>query len=190
MRHAVLFASLLLVSGVGEAGARQCKGVDFPDHSQLNSTELTLNGLGMRKATFLKVNVYVAALYVTSPSRDAHVLIDPGTPAEMILHFVRDVGVGDLRGAWREGFERAAKDQMPALNARITMLNGWMSEMKSGQRLTFVRQPGVGTHVSVNAVPKGMIIGDDFSRALFSIWLGPEPPNSELKNGLLGGSCD
>jgi hypothetical protein len=23
-----------------------------------------------------------------------------------------------------------------------------------------------------------------------TIWLGPNPPNSELKSGLLGGSCD
>jgi Chalcone isomerase-like len=190
MKRVVFFASLLLLGGVGAAGARQCEGVDFPEHLQLDSTPLILNGLGIRKATFLKVNVYVAALYVTSPSRDAGTLIDPGTPAELILHFVRNVGVGDLRNAWHEGFERAAKEQMPALSARISMLNGWMSDMKTGQRLTFVRQPGIGTRVSVNGSPKGMITGDDFSRALLSIWLGPQPPNTELKNGLLGGSCD
>jgi hypothetical protein len=190
MKHGLFLAGLLLVSGVGAAGARECHGVDFPEHLQLNSTPLTLNGLGMRKATFLKVNVYVAALYVTSPSRDPQALIDPSTSAELILHFVRDVGVADLKNAWNEGFERVAKDQMPALNARISMLSGWMSDMKTGQRLTFVRQPGTGTQVSVNGAPKGTITGDDFSRALFSLWLGPQPPNPELKAGLLGGSCD
>jgi len=189
MKRTVLFASGLMLAAAGVAGARECKGVDFPEHVQVNGTALTLNGLGMRKATFLKVNVYVAALYVTSPSRDAAALANLNAPQELILHFVRNVGVSDMRNAWNEGFERVAKEQMPALSARIATLNSWMSDMKTGQRLGFVRLPGTGTQVSVNGVVKGTITGDDFSRALISIWLGPEPPNAELKSGLLGGAC-
>jgi long-chain acyl-CoA synthetase len=189
MRHTVFLASLVLLSAFGAADARECKGITFPDHVQVKGTELTLNGLGMRKATILKVNVYVAALYVTHASRDPQPLIDPTTPAELTLHFVRNVGVGDLRNAWKEGFERVAKDQMPALAARVAMLNNWMSDVKTGQRLDFVRLPETGIQVSVNGVPKGTITGDDFSRAFISIWLGAEPPNSELKSGLLGGAC-
>jgi hypothetical protein len=190
MQRVLFMAALLLASGVGLAQTRQCKGVDFPEHVQVNGTELTLNGLGIRKATILKVSVYVGALYVPNPTKDAQALIDPSSPAELILHFVRNVGVGDLRNAWSEGFERAAKDQLTLLNARIAMLNSWMSDIKTGQRLVFVRKPGTGVQVSVNGVVKGTITGDDFSRALLSIWLGPEPPNADLKSGLLGGPCD
>jgi hypothetical protein len=180
----------LALSGFGTAVARECKGVDFPERLQVNGTELTLNGLGIRKATFLKVNVYVGALYVTSPTHEPRTLIDPATPAQLVLHFVRNVGVSDLRKAWEEGFERAAKDQLALLNARIAMLNSWMSDMKTGQRLVFTRKPGTGVQVDVNGAVKGTITGDDFSRALLSIWLGPEPPNAELKSGLLGGPCE
>ncbi len=190
MKRVLFSASLLLIFGLEAAQARECRGVEFPDHIQVKDTDLTLNGLGIRKATILKVNVYVAALYVTSPTRDPRTLVDPGTPAELILHFVRNVGVGDLRNAWSEGFERAAKDQLPLLSARIAMLNSWMSDIKTGQRLVFVRQPGTGVQVSVNGVVKGTITGDDFSRALLTIWLGPEPPNADLKSGLLGGACE
>ena len=181
---------LLLVGALGTAQAKTCRGVDFPEHLQVAGHDLALNGLGMRKATFLKVNVYVGALYVTRPSHDPQPLIDPGTPARLILHFVRNVGVGDLRDAWKEGFEKVAKDQLPALQARIATLNSWMSGMETGQRLTFTRLPGAGIQVDVNGVVKGIIPGDDFARALMTIWLGPNPPNSELKSGLLGGSCD
>ncbi len=190
MKQFLFFAGLLLLAGLGAANARQCRDVDFPEHARIDDTELTLNGLGVRKATFLKVNVYVAALYVTTPARDPRTLVDPNTPAELILHFVRNVGVGDLRKAWSEGFERADKDQLPLLSARIAMLNSWMSDMKTGQRVVFVRKPGTGLQVSVNGVVKGTVTGDDFSRALFLIWLGPEPPNAELKSGLLGGACE
>jgi len=185
-----ILVSLMCLGAVAAAEARECKGVDFPEHAQVNGTDLALNGLGMRKATFLKVNVYVGALYVTRIAHDPQPLIDPGAPAELILHFVRNVGEGDLKNAWKEGFERVAKDQMAALGARVAMLNSWMSDIKTGQRLTFVRLPGTGIQVSVNGTVKGTITGDDFSRAFFSIWLGKEPPNPELKMGLLGGPCD
>ncbi len=188
MKRTVLFASGLLLAA-GAAGARECKGIDFPEHLQVGGTALTLNGLGMRKATFLKVNVYVAALYAATGSRDAAALVNLNAPQELILHFVRNVGASDMRNAWNEGFERVAKDQMPALSARIALLTSWMTDMKTGQRLTFMRVPGTGTQVSVNGVVKGTITGDDFSRAFISIWLGPEPPNAELKSGLLGGPC-
>jgi len=189
MRSFVLVSGLLLLAAVGAAHARTCRGVDFPEHLQVAGHDLALNGLGMRKATFLKVNVYVGALYVTHPSHDPQPLIDPGTPAQLILHFVRNVGVGDLRDAWKEGFEKVARDQMAALNGRITTLNGWMSDMKTGQRLSFTRLPGTGIQVDVNGVVQGTIPGEDFARALMTIWLGANPPNPEIKSGLLGGEC-
>lgn len=190
MRRMALLTGLLLAMALSSAQAKQCKGVDFPEHLRVNGSDLTLNGLGMRKATFLKVNVYVAALYVPHPSHDPQTLIEPNTPAELILHFVRSVGVDDLRKAWREGFERTAKEQVAALSGRIATLNSWMSDVKTGQSLTFVRLPGAGIQVSVNAVVKGTISGDDFARAFLAIWLGATPPNPELKSGLLGGECD
>jgi hypothetical protein len=104
------------------------------------------------------------------------------------MQFVRDVGADDLRKGWEEGFEKNAKGQLPALKDRIAKLNGWMADMKSGQKLTFIRKPGAGIQVDVNGAVKGTIDGDDFAKAFLSIWLG-DPPNSEIKAGLLGGAC-
>ena len=188
VRRTMLAMGLLAAMVLGSAQAKECKGVDFPEHLQVSGHDLALNGLGMRKATFLKINVYVGALYVTHPSHDPQPLIDPGTPAQLILHFVRNVGVGDLRDAWSEAFEKVAKGQA-ALAPRIATLNSWMTDMKTGQRLVFTRVPGAGIEVSVNGAVRGTIAGDDFSRALMTIWLGDSPPNPELKSGLLGGEC-
>jgi hypothetical protein len=188
VRRTMLAMGLLAAMVLGSAQAKECKGVDFPEHLQVSGHDLALNGLGMRKATFLKINVYVGALYVTHPSHDPQPLIDPGTPAQLILHFVRNVGVGDLRDAWSEAFEKVAKGQA-ALAPRIATLNSWMTDMKTGQRLIFTRVPGAGIEVSVNGAVRGTIAGDDFSRALMTIWLGDSPPNPELKSGLLGGEC-
>lgn len=188
MKRKLIAASVLMLA-TAAAQAKECLGVSFHDRMRVDGSELTLNGLGVRKATFLKVNVYVAALYTAKPSRDPKALIAASGPDELLLHFVRNVGVDDLTKAWNEGFERNSKPQLPAFKERIAKLNSWMSDMKTGQRLTFIRRPGVGIEVAVDDTLKGTIEGDDFARALLSIWLGETPPNPELKQGLLGGEC-
>jgi hypothetical protein len=184
-----LLLSLLLATAAPAAEEATCRDISFPRHLQVSGSDLTLNGLGVRKATFLKVNVYVAALYVIQPAHDPKALIESDTPQQLTLQFVRNVGVDDLRNAFVEDFERQDVGHTAALKDRVARLNSWMSDMKSGQRLSFVRLPHSGIQVSVNGVQKGLIEGDDFSRALIAIWLGATPPNSELKSGLLGGEC-
>jgi len=180
--------SLSLIMALGVAGAKECKGVDFPEHTLVNGRSLALNGLGLRLATVFKVKVYVAALYVPMPSSDAASILGTDTAKQMVLHFVRSVGVDDLRKGWTEGFEKNAKGVLPALKDRIATFNGWMSDMKTGQRVILTYTPGAGVEVNVNGAARGSIQGDDFARALFAIWLG-EPPNPEVKQGLLGGAC-
>ena len=67
MKRAVLLSCWLIGAMWGTAQARECKGVQFPEQLHVVGNDLSLNGLGMRKATFLKVNVYVGALYVPHP---------------------------------------------------------------------------------------------------------------------------
>lgn len=185
----LLMVSLITASSIGVAYGKECKDVNFPDQTQVEGSTLMLNGLGLRQATILKVNVYVAALYVAQTSTDANAILGANTPQELILHFLRDVGGADLSKAWDEGFASNAKAQLSALKERIEKLKGWMTDMKTGQRLTFTHKPGAGIQVDVNGTVKGTIPGDDFARAFLSIWLGAHPPNAGLKAGLLGGDC-
>jgi hypothetical protein len=185
-----VLVNLTMALGVGAAHGKECKGVSFPEQMQSDGVPLKLNGLGLRQATFLKVDVYVAALYVTATSGDPSTILKSNAPKELILHFVRDVGRADLSKGWDEGFENNAKSQLPALKERIEAFKGLMADMSKGQRLRFVYKPGGGTKVDVNGTVKGTVAGDDFAHALFSIWLGARPPNAELKAGLLGGPCE
>ena len=189
MRRNLLLMITIAALGTGIADAKQCQGVNFPDEVQVDGTTLALNGLGLRLATMLKVKVYVAALYVAKTSSDPNALLASTAASELVLQFVRDVDASDLTKAWTEGFEKSAKNQLPALKDRIGTLNGWMTDMKTGQRLTFVAKPGAGVEVNVNGAVKGTIKGDDFAKGLLSIWLGADPPNPEIKSGLLGGAC-
>jgi hypothetical protein len=186
MKKALLSLSLSMALGV--ACAKECKGVDFPEEIQVDSSSLVLNGVGLRLATLFKVSVYVAALYVPKASADPATILRTDTAKQMVLHFVRNVGVDDLRKGWTEGFEKNANGALPTLKDRIATFNSWMGDIKAGQRVILTYRPGAGVEVDVNRAAKGTIKGDDFSRALFAIWLG-DPPNPEVKMGLLGGTC-
>jgi hypothetical protein len=189
MQRNLLLLALTALLAAGVAQGKECKGVSFPDSAQVDGATLTLNGLGLRQATMFKVNVYVAALYVAKTSNDSGAILGSNAPSELILQFVRDVGAADISKGWEEGFAKNAKAELPALKDRIAMLEGWMVDVKSGQRMTFVFTPGAGVQVNVNGVAKGTIKGDDFAKAFLSIWLGADPPNPEIKTGLLGGAC-
>jgi hypothetical protein len=42
----------------------------------------------------------------------------------------------------------------------------------------------------VNGAGGNAVKGADFATALLAVWIGAEPPNEELKTGLLGGGCE
>ncbi len=186
-RCLALVAVLAATSGLAQA--RQCDGVTFPEHVTVHGQTLTLNGLGIRKATWFRIKVYVGALYLAHPSADAAAILASDAPSEIVLHFLWHVTTGQLRSAWRDGFKKSAPAELPALRARIAKLNGWMHGVGSGQSMTFVHLPGQGIEYLFNGVPQGSIPGADFARAFLGIWLGPHPPGRALKAGLLGGAC-
>lgn len=185
-------AALLISLGMANAGTaagRDCDGVSFPQQIQAHGETLTLNGLGLRKATIFGIKVYVGALYLPHPTSDAAAILTSQQTAEVELRFVFHVTAGQLRDAWQEGFQKSAAGELPRLQGRIAQLNGWMQSVGSGQRMTFLRIPGAGIRYSLDGTVQGTIPGDDFARAFLAIWLGPSPPSPELRAGLLGGEC-
>lgn len=188
----LIAAAALLCLGAarpGTAAAQECDGVSFPQHIQAGGRTLTLNGLGLRKATIFGIKVYVGALYLTHPTADANAILSSRDPAQIDLAFVFHATAGQLRSAWQDGFEKSAPGRLPQLRSRIAQLEGWMEGVGSGQRMSFLRLPGVGIRYSLDGTVKGTIPGDDFATAFFAIWLGPSPPSPQLRAGLLGGPC-
>jgi hypothetical protein len=177
-----------MVLMVNPVQAAECLGVTLPDRFELGSESLVLNGVGARLATMLKVKVYVAGLYLNARSSDPKAIIATDQPRHLELHFVRDVDRKEITDAWTEGFKTNAGDKFASLADEIKTLNDAMADLPKGSRLTFSYQPGVGTTVSINDGKKAVIPGADFASALIAIWLG-EPPNKEIKTGLLGGDC-
>ncbi len=54
-----------------------------------------------------------------------------------------------------------------------------------GRTLTYV--PGIGSEVRVNGLVKDIVLGEDFAKAFFAIWVGANPVDAKAKLQLLGG---
>ena len=126
-RCTLLLFGMFLALGTGVAAAKEVPGVlTFLSRHRRTEPRLTLNGLGVRKATLLKINVYVAALYVTNtvqrPKPDPS---DRKHPHKLILHFVRDVGAGGISNGFDEGFCQKCEAADPCL-ARAYCHAGWL----------------------------------------------------------------
>lgn len=169
--------------------AATCEGVEFADSASVNGVDLVLNGLGLRKATIFNVEVYVTGLYLPQKSSDAGQILGADQDWQLVLHFVRDVDASDMQEAFQEGFEKSGADLAP-LQESIDAFTGMLVDFKEGQAVSFTNDAAAGVEVAVDGTARGTVQGGDFADALLAIWLGREPPNTELKSGLLGGACE
>lgn len=187
MRCARFLLPILIVIGGASASAGTKAGVTLPDTVTIANHQLTLNGMGLREATILKVDVYVAGLYLEHRSSNPAQIIASDEPKVIVLRFVRDVDRKDIVKAWTEGFTHNATVPLAQIQPMVDQLNAWMPAFHKGDTVAFTYLPGGTVTVDVNGVRKGSINNADFARSLFAIWLGAKPPTSDLKRGMLGG---
>jgi hypothetical protein len=181
-RIVALAAALLVTS----AWAGKKNGITMPDTVEVRGRRLLLNGMGVREATVFKVDVYVAGLYLETLSSDPTRIVMADETKRLVLKFKRGVDREDIVKAWTNGFRGNALVSLHVLQSRIDRLNGWMPDFREGQTLVFTYLPGTGVQVDLDDRRLGGIEGEDFARSLLHIWLGPKPPTSDLKKGLLG----
>jgi len=83
----------------------------------------------------------------------------------------------------RSGIEANAKASLPALSARLDKLLAAISDHKQGEHLSITYVPGKGSLLG-----SAVIEGKDFADAIFSVWLGEQPAEKDLKQALMGGA--
>ena len=174
----------LALSAVLSAG--EVAGVKMSDTATVEGKTLKLNGMGLRTKVMFKV--YVAGLFLESPSHDAAAVIAADEVKSIDLSILRKLSGSQVSEAIAEGFEKNSKAQMPALKARLDTLKGYIPDVDKGDAIVMTYVPGKGTVVSARGQEKGVIEGKDFADALLSVWLGPNPVQDDLKKKLLGGS--
>jgi hypothetical protein len=164
--------------------AASLAGVTLPDTVRIGSTTLVLNGLGLR--TKFAVKVYVAGLYVVHKSSDGSAIVKEDAPKQMVLHFVRSVSQAQMADAFDHAIDDNTPDAKKTMKSDIDRFLEALEPVKEGDQMVFTYVPGSGTTLTINQRDKFTIPGSSLSQVLFSIWLGPKPPNEGLQKGILG----
>ncbi len=181
--------AMLLLAISFQASALEVEGVKLDDKAQVDGATLQLNGAGLRNVFFIKM--YVAALYLAEKKQSSEAVLADAGAKRIALHVLIEGGPDRFLNGFRKGIEKNhSKQELEALHERMAAFDklfGDIKEFKKGDVIAFDWLPGVATRVSVNGKELGRIAGEDFYRALLTIWIGGKPVKEELKKELLGG---
>lgn len=184
IRQAALIAALAAAPGIHAA---EVAGVNVEEKIRVGSSELVLNGAGLRSKLFIKL--YLGALYTTQKSSTPAVLIDGTGPRRMNLRLLRDIGADTLHGALEEGLQNnnspAELEAVKAASEQFGALMKGIGKVKEGDTVA-LDFSSEGVAVSLNGESRGKVAGAAFARALLKVWLGEKPADAALKKALLG----
>ena len=169
--------------------AAEVEGVKLADKIQLGGSELALNGAGVRTRGFFKV--YVGALYLQKKSGTTEAVLADAGAKRVTLYMLRDVEAEQLFSALNDGLKKNhAPAELAKLEPQVKQLEAIFTAVKAaknGDVILLDYLPGAGTRVTVRGEDKGTIAGEDFNRALLTVWLGEQPADASLKKAMLGG---
>jgi hypothetical protein len=183
-RPAILPAlAIFLMASTLNVRAGSLAGVSMPDTVQVGGTTLVLNGMGLR--TKFMVKVYVAGLYLDQKSSDASAILQADAPKRIVMHFLHGASKSQITNAFDDSFNDNAPDARKVVKDEINQFLGVLEPLKEGDEMVFTYILGMGTICTINGKEKLTIAGKAFGPVLFSVWLGPKPPNAVLKKGIL-----
>jgi hypothetical protein len=187
----LLGVSVLLGSLVAaQAETVDLAGVKYETSEQVGGAKLQLNGAGIRYKAIFKV--YTAGLYLpTKMSTPEAIYAASTTPRRIHIVMLREIDGNELGKLFTQGMEKNSPREIFAksINGTIKMADLFSKRKKlsAGESFTVDWIPSSGTVISVNGkVESEPIKEPEFYTALMSIWLGPAPADSMLKDALLG----
>ena len=158
----------------------------MPDTIEVGEHTLVLNGMGLRKKAIIKV--YVAGLYLPKKMNQAKAIFGVDAPRRVVMEFKFGVSKARMCSAWEDGLAANSPNASKEVQHAFETLCSWMADMEKGDQMVFTYLPGEGLRVKVKGVDKGALpAGKAAADAVFSTWIGPEPPTAGFKAGLLGG---
>jgi len=181
---AALFVSMSVV-----ASAAEVAGINLAERTRVGTSELVLNGAGLRKRVLFKV--YVAGLYLTGKRDSPADVFALAGPKRASITLMRSLPARELVEALKDGIrDNSSPEEQQALKVRVEELAANLLALRQGEKgdvITVDWLPDVGTVVVLNGEVKGEPIpGDDLYRALLRVWLGDRPTSAGLKKALLG----
>ena len=176
---------LLMFLTVSTEAAVQVDKVRFARTVEVSEQQLHLQGAGLlRVMVFIKA--YAGAFYLPETVAAEQALSPVAKRLE--LEYYHPITSEDFAKATRVKIaDNVSADELEMLAVRIEHLAAMYRDVQPGDRYALTYVPGQGTQLALNEEVIGSIPGDDFARAVFSMWLGVDPIDESFKDRLLGG---
>ncbi len=179
----IVLVSLIILSS--PAFAAKIGGLDFPDKVNVGGQELILNGGGERSD--YGIGIYQAALYLKQKSDAASSIVGADQPIDVKLQITSVLVTADnIKGGFKDAFKSSATSDITPLQSKIEAFGDAFKGLKKLDIFDFAYTPGKGVEISRNGKAVTTIQGMDFKKALYGIWLGEKPVQSNLKEKMLG----
>ncbi len=207
----LLPAVLLLSPGAASADkiTEPSTGHQFDSQRTFDGKGYTLVGAGVRKKFVVKV--YAMGLYVedgdakrafpslvskagghekaklTEGDRAQSFIVWGQFGKAAVLHFVRDVDAGKVRGAFEDSLGEELSDKAPAdvREAAQAFLKMIDRDVKNGEDFVVRTSADGKTEVTLGGQTKPGPQNVKFARALWSVWLGGKPISKDLRGELV-----
>ena len=139
--------------------------------------------LGQARLRYLGFHVYDIRLWSPNP---AALRSPDAVPLALELEYARALdgkaiaerSLKEMQGIAEIGAERAER--------WLSQMQGIFPDVKPGDRVTGVQQPGEVARFFVNGQPGGEVRDAEFTRLFFGIWLSPRTSQPRLREALLG----
>ena len=183
----ILISLLLTLSArpAGAAGAVTVGNVAFAATFAVDGTLLQLRGVAVLRFMGL-FKAYAGALYL--PPKASSRAFDENVPRRLELFYYRPITADDFDRATRKKIaENVDAATRARLANRLDRLGEAYRDVQPGDRYALTYLPGNGIELSLNGMLLGRFAGSDFAEALYAIWLGKNPIDSEFRDALLEG---
>ncbi len=182
----IFFGLLILLSFTTNLFSFEIKGVKLPDTITVNNHKLILNGAGKRMKFFF--TIYIGALYLPEKMNNPQKIIEKDMPKRILMHFIYSkVKPTQIIDAFKDDFENNARDILPEIKDELKTFYSYFNEnLLEGDEVVITYIPEQGTCIKIKNKLKGCIKNKLFMKAIFSVWLGDDPPSESLKENMLG----
>jgi len=144
-----------------------------------SSYTVTLTGTAVRKKLIFKV--YGMAHYMQDPIKGSKSdvfksILTDGRAKQISMEFVRDVELGKIQDAYRDGFKNnATSDELRAINDKINTFIGYFTkDVKENDEFVLRWLPGGTVIAVVQGEEKPPITDLTFAKVLWTIWFGDD----------------
>jgi len=174
---------LYILCSVTHLQAAEIAGVKFSDTYQDEGVVMTLQGTGLKTVIFFKAFV---AGYYTVPRIDGTTTDE--SPKRIEVEYFVNIPAKKLNVYTVERMKvNVTQEELEAIQAEVELMGKYFVDLKPGDRFALTYIPDVGTKFEHKGKVMGVIEGNAFAKALFSVWIGAKPFDEQLKQVIMGG---